>query len=213
MAITDKINNNLKTLFNIDDPVYKSLICDRNGTIPSTISKPTDIDIGAIASQIEYLRLLSITLIKQLYLDEAASEFLKYQLNEFFNSLQFEDESDAEWVQRTIATVFQQKVSRAAIIYWLRPYSSLEPEISNVLTSSAFAGFCFAGRYDAGTYTMPDGTIIVYVPALAGSYDSSCYTIKITLYDTASVDIWTVQNILRKIIAAGITYYLEIKST
>jgi hypothetical protein len=159
---------------------------------------------------VEYLRRLSIELINQLYIDRATGDFLKYQLNEFFGSLQLEDETDVEWVQRTIATVFQQKVSRASIIYWMRDYSSLEPEISNVLTSTAFAGFCFAGRYIQGSYTMPNGTIIVYVPAIAGSYDSSYYTIKITLYDTAAEDIWTVQNILQKIIAAGITYILEI---
>jgi hypothetical protein len=211
--ITDRINNNLGALFNINDPVYKSLICDKDGTIPATITRPTDIDIGAIASQIEYLRFLSITLIKQLYIDQATAEFLKYQLNEFFNSLQLEDESDVEWVNRTIATVFQQKVSRAAIIYWLRPYSSLEPEITNVLTSSAYADFCFADIYTGGTFTMPDGTIVVWVPAIAENYDSSYFSIQITLYDTDAEDIWTVQDILSKIITAGISYILIIEST
>jgi hypothetical protein len=211
--ITDRINNNLQALFNIDDPVYRSLICDNDGTIPAVITKPTDIDIGAIASEIEYLRLLGISLIRQLYIDKATAEFLKYQLNEFFNSLQLEDESDVEWVQRTIATVFQQKVSRAAIIYWLRPYSSQEPEIENVLTNSAFADFCFADIYSDGVYTMPDGTIVVWVPAVAENFDSSYFTIQITLHNTSSGDIWTVQNILSKIIAAGISYILLVEYT
>ena len=123
MGIVDRINNNLSTLYDIEDPIYKSLICDKDGTIPATITKPTDIDIGAIASQIEYLRQLAICLVRQMFIDEATGEFLEFQLNEYFASLQLEDETEAEWVQRAIATVFQQKVSRATIIYSLRPYN------------------------------------------------------------------------------------------
>lgn len=214
MGIVDRINNNLKALYDVnDDPIYKSLICDKDGVIPTTITKPTDIDIGAIASPIEYLRLLSIDLITQLYIDEATGEFLKYQLEEFFSSLRLEDETDAEWVQRTIATILQQKVSRASIIYSLRPYSSQEPEITNIIQESAFADYCFADATNSGSYTMDDGTLVNWVPAIAENFQSSFYTIKITLYDTTVDDIWTVQNIIGKILAAGITYILEIQYT
>jgi hypothetical protein len=213
MGIIDRVNNNLRTLFDIEDPIYKSLICDKDGTIPTTITKPTDIDIGALASQIEYLRRLSICLVRQLFIDEATGDFLKYQLNEFFDSLQLEDETEAEWVQRTIATVFQQKVSRAAIIYSLRPYSTQEPEITNVIQESAFADFSFADVYTSGNYTMADGTMVSWTPALAENFSSSFFTIKVTLYNTTTDDIWTVQNILRKIVAAGITYILVIQYT
>lgn len=214
MSIQDRINNNLSALYDVnDDLIYKALICDKDGTIPSTITKPTDIDIGVIASQIEYLRLLSICLIQQLYIDDASGEFLKYTLEEFFSSLRLEDETDAEWVQRTIATVLQPKVSNAAIIYSLRPYSSQEPEITNIIQESAFADFCFADAYNSGSYTLPDGTLIIWVPAIAESFQSSYFTLKITLYDTATEDIWTVQNIIRKILAAGISYILVIQYT
>jgi hypothetical protein len=60
---------------------------------------------------------------------------------------------------------------------------------------------------------MPDGTIVVWVPAIAENYDSSYFSIQITLYDTDAEDIWTVQDILSKIIAAGISYILIIEST
>jgi len=213
MSITDRTNSNLRTLYNIEDPIYKSLICDEDGDNPTTITLPTDITLGAITSQIEYLRRLSIDLINQMYIDEATGEFLKYQLEEFFSSFQLEDETDSEWVQRTIATVFQPKVSRASIIYSLRPYSSLEPEITNIIQESAFADFCFADVTSAGSYTMDDGTLVIWVPAIAENYQSSFYTIKITLYDTSLDDIWTVQNILRKVLAAGISYTLVIEYT
>jgi hypothetical protein len=210
MSIIDRTNNNLQALYDTDDPIYKSLICDKDGTIPSTIAKPTDIDIGAITSQIEYLRRLSIDLVKQLYIDQATAEFLIFQLEEFFNSLRLEDETDTEWVQRTIATVFQPKVSNASIIYSLRPYSSLEPVLTNVIQESAFADFCFADAYNSGSYTMDDGTLVYWLPAIAENYASSFFTIKITLYNTASEDIWTVQNIIVKLLAVGIRYILEI---
>ena len=213
MGIVDRINNNLSTLYDIEDPIYKSLICDKDGTIPATITKPTDIDIGAIASQIEYLRQLAICLVRQMFIDEATGEFLEFQLNEYFASLQLEDETEAEWVQRAIATVFQQKVSRATIIYSLRPYSTQEPEITNVIQESAFADFSFADVYTSGSYTMADGTLVSWTPAIAENFASSFFTIKITLYNTSSDDIWTVQNILRKILAAGISYILVIQYT
>lgn len=212
MGIVDRINNNLRTLYDVDnDPIYKSLICDKDGTIPGTITKPTDIDIGVIASEIEYLRLLSIDLIDQIYIDEATGEFLKYQLEDFFSSLRLEDETDVEWVQRTIATVLQQKLSRASIIYSLRPYSTQEPEITNVIQDSAFADYSFADVTNSGSYTMDDGTLVFWVPAIAENFQSSFYTIKITLYNTTSDDIWTVQNIIQKMLAAGISYILVIQ--
>lgn len=168
MGIVDRINNNLETLFDPEnDQIYKSLICDKDGEIPSTITKPTDIDIGAIASEIEYFRLLSIDLIKQLYINQASGKFLKYQLEEYFASLRLEDETDVEWVQRTIANVFQQKVSRASIIFSLRPYSSQEPEITNVIQESAFADFSFADAYDSATfysYTTIINNVTTWVP-------------------------------------------------
>lgn len=210
--ITDRINNELDALFNIeDDPIFKRFVCDKDGTIPENITIPTDIDIGALASMIEYLRRLSIDLRKQLYIDQASGEFLKYQLEEFFGSLRLEDESDDQWVQRTIATVFQQKVSRATIIYSLRPYSTQEPIISNVIEDSAYADFSFADVYLKYKATNPYGTGYVFVfPAVAENYSSSFFTIKITLYNTLSSDIFTVQSILDKILAAGISYVLQI---
>lgn len=213
--ITDRINNELDALFNIeDDPIYKALVCDSDGTIPEEITSISDLDAGAITNMIEYLRRLSIDLIKQLFIDQASGEFLEYQLVDFFNSLQLEDESDAQWVDRTIAIVFQPKVSRATIIYSLRPYSSREPEITTITTESAYADFSFADVYTSYKATNPYGTGYVFVlPAISESYSSAFFTIKITMYDTLTSDIYTIQDILDKILAAGIDYKLQITYT
>jgi len=212
--ITDRINNNLAAIYDTEnDVLYKTLISNKNGTIPTTILKPTDIDLGAKASMLEYLRRLSINLVTQMYIDQAEAEFLTYILNNFFDSLQLEDETDSEWIQRVIATVFQNKVSNASIIYYLRPYSTIEPMITNIIQESAYADFSFADAYNSGSYTMSDGTLVVWLPALAENFQSTFFTVKITLYNTATADIWTVQNILRKVLAAGISYILEIQYT
>lgn len=211
--ITDRVNNNLDALFNIDDDrIYRSLVCDKDGTIPATITMPTDIDIGAFASMVEYLRRLSIDLVKQIFIDEASAEFLEYQLEEFFSSLRLEDETDFDWVQRTIAAIFQHKVSRASIIYLLRPYSTQEPIISSTVAECAFADFSYADVYVSDKVLV--GTTYVFVlPAVTENYATSFFTIKITLYDTAASDIYTVQGIIDSIIAAGISYVLQINYT
>lgn len=211
--ITDRINNNLAALYDVEtDPVYKALISDKDAVMPATSNVPTDIDAGAIASQLEYLRQLSINMVKQLFIDEAESSFLKYILNNFFNSLQLQDESDVQWVQRVIATVFAQKVSRATIIFSLRPFSSLEPVITNTSQESAFADFSYCDLYESGSVVL-GSEIIYYIAALAENYESSFFSIKITLQDTLPTDIYTVQDIIDKIVAAGISVKLQINYT
>lgn len=211
MGIKERINNNLSILFDIDnDPIYKSLICDKDGNIPETISIPTDIDIGAIASEIEYFRLLSIDLIKQLYINQASGKFLKYQLEDYFGSLRLENESDSDWIARTISIILQPKVSRASIIYALRPYSDLEPEISLISGESAFADVCFADVYNSGSQEL-DNILWFWVPAVAEDFQSSYFTVQIRLYNTVNSDIATVQNLIESMLAAGISYVLLIE--
>lgn len=210
--VTDRINSNLSALYDIEDPIYKSLICDKDGTIPSTITKPTDRDIGVIASQIEYLRQAAIYFLQQIYIDEAGDEFLKYQLETFFNSYRLENETNEEWIQRTFVTIFQQKVSKASIIFALTPYSSLTPVVNTISLGSGYADFSFADTY-VDAEVIFEGETIIVLPAIAESDSSSFFTIRIILYDTPSEDIFTVQSIIEKTIAAGIIYILEIQYT
>lgn len=212
MSVMDLINNNLKTLFNINDDVYKSLICDAEGTIPETITIPTDIDIGVMASMVEYLRLLSIDLVSQIYLNQADGELLEYQLEDFFNSLRAEGESDTEWIARTISQIFSHKVSNATIIYAMRPYSSQEPIITLGTTGLMFADVSFADRYRRYD-TEWNGMNFSVFPSYAKSDGSTLFSIIITLYDTQLKDLHTIVGLLNKYIAAGIAYTLILLET
>lgn len=226
--VIERINNNLSAVFNVDDPIYRSLICDKDytpidpdlseygtaeyGTGVYSTLKPTKNDIGALASQIEYLREMGIFLLEQIFIDTAAREFLKYQLETFFSSYQLENETFVEWIQKTYTTVFSSKVSNAAIKYALWPYSSRVPDIYNVVTESAYADFSFADCY-LKTDVVFEGETVHVLPAIAETEASSSFTIRIVLYDTSSDDIFTVANIIENIIAAGIFYILEIQYT
>jgi hypothetical protein len=207
--VAQNINNNLKAIFDIADELYLALISNINGVVPEDIEKPTDIDIGAIASQQEYLRRVSLGLQKQIYIDQSSGEFLKYTLEQFFNSIRLAGETDEDWINRTITNVFNPKVSHASFIVALRPYSTLDPLIENFISFGAFAGVSFAGRYRLFTANWEGNQRRVY-PAIARSLSSSLFTIRITLYNTLSENINTVTNIIDNIIAAGISYELII---
>ena len=189
--VTQRINSNLASLFNIEDPIYKSLICDPDGTSAFSVygtgtygsavystQKPISRNIGAIASQIEYLRQAGIYFLQQIYINEANQEFLKYILNNYFDSYRLDGETDSEWINRTYAKVFQQKVSRASIIYSLTPYSSQTPEVSTVFNESGYADFSFADVYVSDEVTF-EGETVYILPAIAESDESIFFTIRI----------------------------------
>lgn len=209
--ITIRINDSLKSIYNTDDPIYKAIICDKDGVPEPTITKPTDINIGAIANNIEYMRLLSIDLLKQIFIDKASGVFLKYELETFFNSLRLDNETESAWIQRTISLIFQPRVSRASIIHALRPYSSIEPEIVNGGGDSMFADVSFADRYNRYT-TVYKGNNFSVFPAYGQTDSSSYFSIIIILYNTSSVDLFTVSDLINQYILAGISFKIEIRT-
>ena len=124
-SIIDRINDSLLALFDIvNDAIYKSVICDKTGTIPGTITRPDDITIGATTSEIEYLRLLSISLQKQLFIDQSSKEFLTYYLEQFFRTVRLDGEADVDWIARTQKNVFSPRVSLAALQVGLSQYAT-----------------------------------------------------------------------------------------
>jgi hypothetical protein len=208
--ITIRVNDPLKIIYNVDDPIFKALICDKGGIPESTIVKPTDFNLGAFTNNIEYLRRMSIDLLKQIFIDQASDEFLKYELETFFGTLQLQDETESQWIQRTISLIFQPRISRASIISALRDYSSVEPEIITGGGDSAFADRSFADRTIKYS-TNYDGEVFIVYPSYAQTESSSFYSIVIILYDTSSSDLYTVSDIINKYIAAGISFKIEIR--
>ena len=206
--ITIRINNNLDAIFNVEnDDIYKSVISDTDGVTPGTITIPTDINIGAIASQIEYLRILSASLIKQMYINQATGDFLRYELEEFFNCLQFLGESEVQWVARALSLTFQPRVSKGSIIAALTPYSSPAPTIENLRTDSGFADVSFADIYDTYVTTFAGDDFYVY-SARSSEFGSSFFAINITMYNfTGSLQ--AIVNIINAYIAAGITFTID----
>lgn len=210
--ITIRVNDSLSKIFKTDDPIYKAVICDKDGVPEVSIVKPTDFNLGAITNNIEYLRRLGIDLLKQIFIDQASGEFLKYTLQTFFASLRLEGETEEDWIQRTISLIFQPRISRASLIFALRSYSSQEPQIIAGGGDSMFADVSFA---DIGTkYTTTyEGSPFYVFPALAQSDESSYYSIVVILYDTPSNQIYTVSDIINQYIAAGIYFTIEIRYT
>lgn len=207
--ITTRINDSLKSLFNIDDIIYQALICDYTGSIPDTISKPSDIDIGAMASMIEYLRLLSLSLSKQIYMDQSSGEFLTFILDEYMQVPRLTGETDSVWASRAKSVLFQPKVSRAALISLLRPYSSDEPVIINEASNAMYADCSFADRYSAYSTTVDGSKFSVY-PAIAETFNNILFSIIIKLTKTKPEDYSSVTDLLEKSIASGIYYTIQI---
>lgn len=52
--ITIRVNDSLSRIFKTDDPIYKAVICDKDGVPEASIIKPTDFNLGAITNNIEY---------------------------------------------------------------------------------------------------------------------------------------------------------------
>lgn len=208
--ITIRINDGLKTLFNVNDPIYKAIVCDKDGIPEATITKPSDFNLGAITDQLEYLRRLQIDLLKQMFIDQASGEFLKYSLENFFRSLRLQVETDEDWIQRTISLIFQPRVSRASIIFALRPYSSQEPEIISGGGDAMFADVSFAGRYKKYN-TMYNGKNFSVYPSIAQTAGSAFFSIVIILYGTSANQLYSVADLINQYIAAGINYTIEIR--
>ena len=207
--ITTRINDALKDLFNIDDIIYQALICDYTGSIPDTISKPSDIDIGAMASMIEYMRLLSLSLSKQIYMDQSSGEFLSFILDEYMQLPRLTGETDEVWATRAKKILFQPKVSRAALISLLRPYSTEEPVIINEASNAMYSDCSFADRYSAFTTTTGGKKMVVY-PANSETYNNIMFSIIIKLTKTNPDDYASVTDLLEKSIASGIYYTIQV---
>ena len=206
--ITDRINNSLLALFDTTrDEIYKSVICDDTGTIPSTITRPDDIDVGAVTSEIEYLRLLSKGLVNQLYIENANGLFLKFIMEDYFDCFRLLEETESEWIQREFDLIFRQKVSIAALFLALSPYSTPDPKIELLGSDEGFSDLCFADRYTTYTTTYQGDDFHVF-SAKASLFGSSYFTLTITIYNSYGM-LKSIQKAIGNTVAAGINYNLK----
>lgn len=207
----ERLNNSLRSLFNVDDEIFTSLISDVNGAVPSVVSKPSDIDIGVVASMIEYLFLLTDNLSKQIYVNSADHEFLKFTLEEFFDSVQISGESDADWLARSISTLFQPKVSNAAIIYAMIPFSpGGMPSISSGAEDSMFADCSFCEMYVLKWSSWGGSPFLIY-PSFSNEFNDTLFSLIVTLFNAETSKLTFIADILTKMKAAGIFLTIEIK--
>ena len=207
--ITVRINNALSPFFETNDPLYKALICGGTGDLVPSATTPTGFDIGAVGSMLEYLRVLVVSLAQQIYLDKAEGAFLDLFLDEYFGIRRNTGETDAAWVARVQNTVFTPRVSRAAIIYALRDFSTQEPQIAPGSDNVAFAGLSFAGRLKNYRIDYRGSPFHVFA-AYAANMESTMFCILITLFYSGTPNLFLIMDTIDKMLAAGISYILQI---
>ena len=201
----------LVAIFDTDHEIYKSLISDVNGIPKPTIENPMDYNNGAIAGSLEWVRQLSLDLAQQIFLNKAEGKFLDYMVHDHIGLVRFENESDPDYQARVKDYIIAHKVSRAAIIFYARPYSTTEPEILDGSDDTAFADVTFSDVYNSFQSEQTAGPFVNWwvLPALTTT-GSSAYFFIIRLMDTATEDIAKVLDMLEKWHAAGIEYELQI---
>ena len=211
MTIVDQLNRYLKSIFNVDDAVYKSVIADKDGVPAGTITKPTDFNSGQIANVLEYLRGLSKDLLTQIFLNQAEGKYLDLIAQDTIGLTRYSGENDADFVARIQKFLIGDKISKAAIIFCTRPFSSPgEPVILEGEQDAAYATFSFAGVYSSFQLVAPPSQFNFFVfPAISRSQQSAFFFV-IQLENTPSEDIFKVIDILNRTVAAGIVYELQI---
>jgi len=212
-TIAQEFNTMLAAFFNKDDLVYQSVFCNEYNTPETSPVNPEDMNIGAVASMIEYNRRLSLSLIKQLFLDQAEGIYLNLIAQNYLDIARAQSESDADYRARIVELILGHKVSPAAIIYTMRKYSSQEPEIYEGKQNSAYASLSYAGVYSNFKITsgLPHLIDTFVFPAVTLLIEDEAFKFILFLWDTASGDIPLVIDTLNQFIAAGVTYEVRIQ--
>ena len=131
-------------IFRHDDPLYKYLVSDVDGVPAATPIKPTDFNIGVIADMLEWNRRLTLSLGRQLYLDQATGFMLDYYVQTATGIYRFEGESDSEYSIRIKNYILSRRCSPASIIHYTQLYSpGGMPKLLEGQMDSAFADVSF----------------------------------------------------------------------
>lgn len=212
MTAAERLNQYLASLFDVLDPVYKSIIANVDGVPAGTINKPTDYNSGAVANLLEYGRQMGIDLVAQMYFDQNTGKYHDFYANEVLGIPKFTGETEAQHKSRAQDYVMAKKISKAAIIFASRPFSVAEPEILVGGRDDAYADISFSDQYQ-GFVATPTGTHMdnwFIFPARAGGKNSSAYFFTLIVTGTTGSDVPKLVELLDRWVAAGIEYAIQI---
>ena len=212
----DKLNKYLKALIDVTDDLYKSIVSDPDGTPESTIVNPVDLNYGCVADLLEWNRMLTKSLVRQLYFDQAEGKFLDLISHTHFGLIRASGETDSQYKSRVKDIILGHKISPASIIYLTRGYSSPgEPQLIEGEQDSAFADCSFTECYTS--FQVASSSSNSYqvgwwvFPAIALASTTSLYFFILILDNTPSSQALTVLDIVNRSIAAGIDFEIWIK--
>lgn len=212
--ITKLLDKYLKSKFDIDHSIYKAFISNAVNTPPASPTDPSNLDIGAIANTLEWVRLLSKGLQNQLDLTLANTKYLNLIIQDHVGIVRADGESDSDYLDRAVDYMIAPKVSVASIIYHTIPYSSPGPPQIIDGTETAFADVSFSDNYSEFQNLTPGSPEYGYYifPALAAESYGGAYFFVLQLENTAATDIPAVVDLVNRWIAAGIRYEIQIVS-
>jgi hypothetical protein len=209
MKIVDQINKDLAAVFSKNDPVYRSLIADYTGVPAPVISTPMDLNMGALASVVEWNRRLTKSLIKMLFFDTAQGVFLSMIVSDHLGIVRGSGESDADYQRRVTEIILGHKVSPTAIINALVPYSfPNRPLLYEGQEGSAYADQSFSDVYTEFQVVSPVMRDEWVFPAVTMALAGSIYSITVLLENTPNTSIPLVLDLLDRLVVAGVDYTL-----
>ncbi len=213
-TIADKLNRELREIFDTGDDIYKALVADPDGTPEVTIVNPADYNIGAMANLLEYNRELSKCLIDQLDFNLQTGIYLTLTVHELLGEFRYEGETDAQMVARIQGYILDYKVSRTAIILGTTKFST--PGTPEILRCSSDIMYCDVGYCDStgavfevasgdfqGEFVTPGYT------SLLGSGTPFCF--RLILENTTLAQLPELADVVDRWVASGIQVIIEIE--
>lgn len=210
-TIAEKVDQLLRR-FDKEDPLYKALVSDVNGVPAGTINIPTDYDIGAIGSVLEYTRQLAMCLLTQMRTDLADTVFVDLVGQQVLGIARFSGESDTDYVNRMYFELFGWKVTCPAIVNAAWQFSPGGiPQCLPGDQGVAYADYSFASMYEQFQNQTPGNEFDYWTwPAIAGSGVSGSFFFVLIVQGTPPADVPKVVQVVNSLIAAGVDWELQV---
>lgn len=210
-TIARTFDRHLRAIFDTEDPVYKSLISTEPSSPEATVTKPMDLNAGAIASVFEWLRRLGKDMLIQLDMSQAEERFLNLAAHDHIGIVRYPGESDGDYVYRVQKFLFGEKTTRAAIIHHMRQFSTTEPLILEGIHDACFADVSFTDVYQGFRNQTPGPEYQHYVfPAITTNAAGSVFFFILELTETPSSEIKELLDWMDRWVSVGISYEIRI---